>query len=112
MSSTATCTLDGHLVIIDSWSDAGMSQLADDGYKQSQTYYAYGPAWTSFLADQGATADQTTLQEQLTNDAGTLLQESVGQDPYPVASVDAQQTIAQAVASALDGTLGQTGSGG
>jgi hypothetical protein len=108
MTSTATCTLDGHLVIVDAWAQEGSGKLSP-GLATTATYYAYGPAWTAILADPGATPEQTTLQEQLTNAAGSLLAESSSGDPYPAASLDAQQSVAGKVAAVLGGTVGHIG---
>lgn len=103
LSSTATCTLDGHLVIVDSFNSegaGGISSLASPG-----TTYATGGSWVAFLADQGQTAATTTLQMQITNDAGGLLQqETDGTTPTP-ASADAQHIILKRVADDLHGTL-------
>jgi hypothetical protein len=106
MSSTATCTLSGHLVIVDSYANAtaapDLGQLAG-----SELFYASGPSgWLAYLADQGATADQTTLHLQLVNDGGALAGESVDGDPYPPASIDAQRTLTLRIAHALGGHQG------
>lgn len=105
MSSTASCTLDGHTVIVDSWAAMGDAMISPQ-LKAGPLFYAYGEAWTAFTADQGADAAHTTLQEQLTNDAAGLFAESTDGDRYPPASLDAQQRIAQTVAAALGGTVG------
>jgi len=104
MSSTATCTLDGHLVIVDSF-----TQGADDiaSLTSSEIYYAVGTSgsWVAFLADQGAAADETTLQMQLTNDASGLTQQALNGGGHPVASLDAQQQLAAIIAKDLGGTV-------
>jgi hypothetical protein len=105
MSSTATCTLSAHLVIIDSWTSAADATLTPG---LTAAYYAHSAGWTAFLADQGATADDTTLQMQLTNDAGGLLKQGIDESALPRASLDAQRTLTAQIASALGGEVGQT----
>lgn len=100
MSSTATCTLSGHLVILDSWADSSGATLTPG---LTATYYAHGTGWTAFLADQGATADTTTLQMQLTGDAGGLVKQSLDASAPPHASLDAQRTLSARIARALGG---------
>lgn len=104
LRSTATCTLDGHLLIVDSFAttpEADISIVAG-----TTTTYAHGDAWDVFLADQGQTADTTTLQMQITNDAAGLLEQSTGQTDTPVpADADAQQTILTKVVADLQGQL-------
>lgn len=103
MVSSATCTLDGHLVIIDTWTDS-TGAVIDPGLTPSSTvYYAHGGTWTAFLADQGATADTTTLQMQLTNDAAGLVAQG-GSAPTPV-PLATQQTLMRQVAAVLHGTV-------
>ena len=104
MASTATCTLSGHLVILDSWASASDAAVSP-GLAGSELYYATGAGWTAFLADQGATAETTTLQMQLTNDAGGLFKQAVDQSALPPASVDAQKTLSAQIAHALGGQV-------
>jgi hypothetical protein len=107
MSSTASCTLDGHTVIIDSWKTADATpDFAALMKGQGHLTYASGTGWTAVLADDGATPDQSTLQMQLTNDAGGLFKEGTDGDQYQAASADAQTTIMTQVAAALGGTVG------
>jgi hypothetical protein len=96
----------GHLVIFDSYSDSGTAAASKTLAHARGVYYAYGASgWIAFLADQGSTADQTTLQMQLTNDAGGLLGQATHGGAPPAASVDAQQMIMHQVASALTGNV-------
>lgn len=97
MTSTANCTLHGHLVIVDSW-ESDSAALVSNQLVSAPTWYAHGSAWTAFLADPGQTADTTTLQMQLTNNAAGLL----GPAPTP-ASLDVQQAVAREVARDLGG---------
>ena len=108
MTSTASCTLDGHLVIIDSFTSS--SRFADMPAltKGTETYYAQGSGWLAFLADRGQTADETTLQMQLTNDAGGLVSQALNSSAPPPSSLDAQKQIVQVIATALGGTVGHT----
>ena len=65
LSSTATCTLLGHVVIVDSFSGiadtANVPALLKDA--TAKTTFADGGSWMAFTTDQGATADETTLQD-------------------------------------------------
>jgi hypothetical protein len=105
LASTATCTLGGHLVVLDSFSEpTGSNSISTMlAGNKAPTIYADGGSWVAFAADQGATADQTTLQLQIKNDAGALLRESLNGDPYPPTSPDAQKVIADTVVKALGG---------
>lgn len=106
LTSTASCTLSGHTLIIDSFmSNAGLANLREL-LKGTETYYATGTTgWLVFLADQGATPDTTTLQMQLTNDAGGLTRQSLDHNTPTPSSLDAQQQLTTTVAHALNGTV-------
>ncbi len=82
MKSTATCTLDGHVVILDSFDSPSDAQISDE-LTQTEMFYASGGSWLAFVADQGATAETTTLQMQLTNDAGGLIEQASSNDAEP-----------------------------
>lgn len=101
MKSTASCTLAGHVVIIDSWA-AGTDPRLYHSLVKVRTGYSYGDNWTEILADPGRTPAKAVLQMQLTNDAGGLLQAAYDR-PRP-ASLDAQKTLSRVVARALGGT--------
>lgn len=107
MASTASCTLEGHIVIVDSFaSPAEIDGLAELS-KGHEMYYASGTTgWLAFLADQGATPATTTLQEQLTNDAGALLKDSIKGDRFPAAPIAAQKTLTTLIAKQLGGAVG------
>lgn len=105
-TSAASCTLDGHLVIVDSFAPGGGTIDAGLLSKGKQIYYASGiGGWLAFLGDPGETASTTTLQMQLTNDAGGLLHQATsGTAPTP-APLDAQQQISAIVAKDLRGAV-------
>lgn len=105
--STATCTLEGHVVVIDSFMSAAALDDMPELSKGTEIYYASGRSgWLAFLADQGATADTTTLQEQLTGQAGTVFMEATNGDPFPPAPLVAQKALATSIAGQLGGTVG------
>ncbi|MEY9950570.1 hypothetical protein [Leifsonia sp. EB34] len=100
LTSTATCTLDGHTVNINSWSDSSDANL-DEVFQSDHVegYYAAGAAWTVTLGD------DPTIQYQLTNQADKLLQSSFsGSTPAPV-NVSAEKQVASDAAKALGGQL-------
>lgn len=80
MLSAASCTLDRHLVIVDTW-QTGQDVISPQLTPDTTVYYAHGTGWTAFLAEQGTTAATSTLQMQLTNDAGGLLAQSTSGNP-------------------------------
>lgn len=98
MASTATCTLGGHIVNIDSWSSIPEADITPVILStHAQAYFATGSAWTVTLGDDPA------LQYQLTNQAGKLLQSSfTGATPAPTNLV-AEQEMAARVVQALGG---------
>lgn len=98
--------LASHLVIVDSWIRRGLSTLPEE-LVSAETYYAYGSAWTAFLADDDVGAAFTTLQMRLTNDAAGLLAQGFCGTPPP-ASIDVQCILAGEIARALHGTVGHT----
>lgn len=106
LSSAATCTLDGHVVIIDSFTTSGGPDDVPTLAKGTETYYAFGPGgWLAILADQGVTADKTILQMQITTDAAGLVRASLNGSPTP-ASLNAQRTILGMVVASIGGQLG------
>jgi hypothetical protein len=96
-------------VIVDSWTAAADATLAPVQGSSDVYTYAHGDGWTAFLADQGATAATTTLQEALTNDAGGIFREATDGDPYPPPPAAAQARITQLIADALGGSVATTG---
>jgi hypothetical protein len=107
MTSSATCTLQGHLVILDGFASPDDASISDSLTKD-EYYFAYGGSWLAFLAGQGATAAQTVLQMQMTNDAAGLLRYATDNSTPPRASLDAQQQLSGVIAKALDGRVGHT----
>ncbi len=108
LSSTATCTLDGHLLIVDSFATPSGPGDVPALVGKVETYYAYGSTgWLTFLASPAGPA-KTQLQMQITNDAGGLLDQSLNGAPTLV-DVDAQRQAASAVVAALGGTLAHVG---
>lgn len=106
MKSAATCTLGGHLVIIDSFGSPSDTDSVKALVDKTETYYAHGTGgWLAILADQGATAATTTLQMQLTNDAGGLTKQALDHSALAPASLDAQKTILAQVAADLHGQV-------
>lgn len=106
MVATASCTLDGHTVIIDTWRDeASMPDIATLA-KGDHATWAQGTGWTAIIADDGATPQQTTLQMQLTNNASGLLDESTNGDQYPPSA--AAGAVLPKVADALSGVVKQS----
>ena len=107
MTSTATCTLLGHLIILDSFTTATATATLPALLKDNKTptFFADGGSWVAFTADQGATPEQTTLQMQLTNDAAGLLKQSIDHNQNPPTAPDAQQAIATAVVASLGGKV-------
>lgn len=104
MVSTASCTLAGHVLILDTWSDAASSDIgATAASSKTTTCYAEGTGWSAFLADDGVPPAQSVLQMQLTNDASGLLAES--QNPHPPTNASAQTQACRVVAKALGGTV-------
>lgn len=95
-----------HVVIVDSWMRRGLAILSYE-LVCAETYYAYGSAWTAFLADDDVGADLTTLQMKLTNNAAGLLAQGFCGTPLP-ASIDVQRILAEEIARALHGTVGHT----
>ncbi len=100
LSSTASCTLAGHVVVIDSWTVASAAVLSAE-LVDAPTWYAHGSAWCAFLADPGQSAAKSVLQMQLTNDAAGLLDEAY--HPVRPASQPAQKSAAAVVAKDLSG---------
>jgi hypothetical protein len=108
LSSTATCTIDGHVLIIDSFATASGPNDVPQLVGKVQTYYAYGTTgWLAFLASADGAA-HTQLQMQITNDAAGLLDQSLNGEPAPT-DLDAQRQVATTVATALGGALGHAG---
>lgn len=103
LSSTATCSLNGRLVDVNSWA----SQSDRDGVRalitadKVESYYAQGTGWTVTTHDTG------TLQMQVTNDAAGLISQSTEQTSSPTTPPDlqGQRVAAEAVAAALDGDV-------
>lgn len=105
LKSAASCTLEGHLVIVDS-SAPGSTIEAGLVSKGTQLYYATGlGGWIAFLGEPGQTASTTTLQMQLTNNASGLLDRALNHDTVTPAPLDAQQQLAGTVAKDLAGTV-------
>lgn len=100
MVSTATCTIDGHNVNIDSWENKDATNLdevlANDAH---ETYYARGDGWTVTLGD------DPMLQYQLTNQADKLLASAFdGHTNWPT-DASAEQDIAKAAVASLGGEV-------
>lgn len=103
MASTATCSLGGRLVDVNTWSsaDAEAGVEAVIAANKTEAYYAKGLGWTVTTHDSG------TLQMQLTNDASGLLEQGLGSSPAPTAAVDVpgQKKMANAVVASLGGQV-------
>jgi hypothetical protein len=106
MTSTASCSLAGHVVIIDSYKP-GIDATVDDAVVRHKVYYALGgETWTAILADPGFPPSRTILQMQLTNDTRDLTRMEIGSIPVPhPATLDAQRRVLSDVAAALGGLL-------
>ncbi|MBO1739655.1 hypothetical protein [Leifsonia sp. TF02-11] len=100
LASTATCTIDGHTVNINSWAssdDANLDTvLAQDA---RDVYYARGDAWTVTLGD------DPTLQYQLTNQADKLLADAFGGPNASPADASAEQHVAKVAVASLGGQV-------
>lgn len=99
MLSSATCTLDGHSVAINSWSSQADVDSVQALVKASseEMYWAAGKTWTV------TPNDDPTLQRQLTNDAGALMSNANQVPAQP--DLDGQRTTANDVVKALGGDV-------
>jgi hypothetical protein len=98
--STATCTLFGHVVNVNSWADATSGDLGPLMKADAkEAFYASGTGWTVTLGD------DPTLQMQFENDASGLLANAMNNSKPASANLDAQKTMANAVAKSLDGDV-------
>jgi len=100
MVSTATCTIDGHNVNINSWENKDATNLdevlANDAH---ETFYARGDGWTVTLGD------DPMLQYQLTNQADKLFQGALnGHTSWPT-DPSAEQAVAKVAVASLGGTV-------
>lgn len=101
LASTATCVLLGHTVVINSWATQSDEDDLDAilAADKSEVYYAKGNGWTAIIGD------DPTLQLQLTNQAGELLQRQLdGKTPRPI-DVSGSHDIAKAVVASIGGTI-------
>lgn len=103
LASTATCTLAGRQVDVNSWvspSDAsGVEPVL--AANKVEAYFAKGQGWTVTTHDDG------TLQMQLTNDAAGLLQQAMDGTAPPSTGSDVlgQKEMAKAVVASLGGQI-------
>ena len=100
LASTATCTLDGRLLYVNSWMDQPHGDLTQilksDGVEM---YYAKGEGWT-------VTAGSfPMLQLHVTGDQDALLKLSLDPTPGPDPDLPGQKASAESVASSLDGEV-------
>ena len=98
--STATCTLDGRLIYVNSWMDqphGDLTQiLTSDG---AEMYYAKGEGWT-------VTAGSVPmLQLQVTGDQDALLKLSLDAAPGPDPDLPGQKASAESVTKSLGGEV-------
>lgn len=100
LASTASCTLAGRTIDIDSWatSDAQVSLMPLLKADKSELYYANGMGWTAFVRRDGQ------LQMQLTNDAAGLTAAAMNSSG-PAADLPGEQEAATAIATGLGGTV-------
>lgn len=103
LATAATCTLRGHPVILDVWQAMGDSEISGQLTPRQKVLYAYGDYWTAFIGDQGVPASRTTLQLQLTDNAGALLRQAVN-PPRPT-PLGAQRELVTEIAKALSGRV-------
>jgi hypothetical protein len=98
--STATCTIDGHTVNINSWASASDANLDLLLIKDNRdTYYASGDAWTVTLGD------DPMLQYQLTNQGGKLFADAInGHTTWPT-DPSAEEDISKAAVASLGGAV-------
>ena len=101
MGSTATCTLNGRTVTVNSWVTAeardGVNGVVQSSKREA--YYAQGEGWTV------TATDDPGLQLQLTNDAAALLANSLAEKTVPPSDVPGQKSSAEAVVASLDGEV-------
>ncbi|WP_206751195.1 MULTISPECIES: hypothetical protein [unclassified Cryobacterium] len=98
--STATCTLDGRLIYVNSWMDQPHGDLTmllkSDG---AEMYYAKGEGWT-------VTAGSVPiLQLQLTSNQDELLKLSLDATPGPDPDLPGQKASAESVTRSLGGDV-------
>lgn len=95
LASIASCTLDGRIVDVYSWSDSKSLKSVTNVLEANQveTYYAVGNGWTAFVQP------DETLKWQLTNQAGKLLDASTAAPDLP-----GQKSVIEKIATDLGGT--------
>ncbi len=97
--SAASCTLGGHKVFVDSFTstgDADLRPLVAAGTVGA--YWAAGHTWVVILGD------DPTMQEQITNDASSLLAQGFA-GGAAATNQDAEKRMAAVVVKALGGTV-------
>jgi hypothetical protein len=101
LASTASCTLNGRMIDINSWSenDNGESATAVIKADKIEAYFAAGNGWVI------ATRDFPDLQLQFTNNAGTLLQHAFDGKTPPAADLPGEKATAQLVVKAIGGEV-------
>lgn len=98
LASTASCTLAGRIIDVNSWTNATHGDLAPMMREDKvEAYYATGKGWTV------TTRDNPLLQLQILNDAAGLMKAAFANEQMPAQDVPGEKTTANAVVSSLDG---------
>lgn len=99
MASSATCTLGGRKIVVDSWKDASAADMANlMKANNAEMYWASGTGWTAFEVD------DSQIQLQLTNDASALMK-SAFDKTQPTADTSGEHEAATLVAHSLNGRV-------
>jgi len=98
LASTASCTLGGRVVDVNSWNDDASADLGPTiRADKVEAYYARGNGWTV------TTRDNPLLQLQILNDAGRLMELAGTQ--MPTQDVRGEKATAKAVVASLGGRV-------